>query len=180
MRLHIVPVTLEQANDFVRQHHRHNRALPGYRFALGVADQAGRLRGVAIVGYPAARALNDGVRAEVRRVCTDGTPNACSMLYGAARRAARAMGHRPVITYTLPSEGGASLRAAGFRIECEAGRPSRDWGNRPGRTVDPIEDDLVGGKWRWTDEPAPALDAGGEPETNRRTAKIPDENPGQL
>jgi hypothetical protein len=150
--LRIVPITLEQANDFVRQNHRHNRALPGCRFAVEVADDGGALRGVAIVGYPAARALNDGVRAEVRRVCADGSRNACSMLYGAARRTARALGHRPIITYTLPSEGGASLRAAGFRIECEAGRPSKDWHNRPGRAAPAIEDDLVGGKWRWIDE----------------------------
>lgn len=153
-KLIIVPVTLKQANDFVELHHRHNDPLPGYKFAIGVKDGSGALRGVAIVGYPCAQVLNDGVRAEIRRVCTDGARNACSMLYGAARRAARAMGHKPVITYTLPSEGGASLRAAGFYLECQtAGKPAKGWHNRPGRSVQPIEDDLVGGKWRWTDEP---------------------------
>lgn len=150
MSLKIVPVTLEQANAFVRRLHRHNDALPGHKFSVGVADGEGELRGVAIVGYPAAPALQDGLCVEIRRVCTDGARNACSMLYGAARRAARAMGHEPVITYTLPSEGGASLRAAGFVLDKEdAGGPSKWWKNRPGRAVAPIEEDLVGGKWRW-------------------------------
>ena len=152
--LRIVPVTLDVANAFVRDRHRHNGVLPGARYAIGVADDAGILRGVAILGNPSAPALQDGVLIEIRRVCTDGTRNACSMLYGAARRGARAFGHHPVITYTLPSEGGASLRAAGFRLDKQnAGGPARDWHNRPGRRVLPIEDaDLVGGKWRWVDE----------------------------
>lgn len=149
MSLRVVPITLEQANDFVRKMHRHNGALPGCKFAVGVADDSG-LRGVAIVGNPSAPALQDGVLIEIRRVCTDGTRNACSKLYGHARRAAREMGHKPVITYTLPSEGGASLRAAGFELDKEdAGGPSRLWKSRAGRDVAPIEDDLYGGKWRW-------------------------------
>jgi len=76
--------------------------------------------------------------------------NACSMLYGAARRAARALGHEPIYTYTLPDEGGASLRAAGFRLDKEdAGGSAAMWHSRPGRTAEPVGDDLVGGKWRW-------------------------------
>lgn len=150
MTLRIVPVTLALANAFVYRLHRHNDPLPGAKFSIGVADGDGVLRGVAIVGNPSAPALQDGVLIEIRRVCTDGTRNACSKLYGAARRAARAMGHEPVITYTLPSEGGASLRAAGFELDkTDAGGPSTAWKNRPGRKVLPIEDDLVGGKWRW-------------------------------
>lgn len=149
MSLRIVPITLDAANEFVRRLHRHNGALPGCKFAVGV-EQSGQLVGVAIVGNPSAPKLQDGVLIEIRRVCTDGTRNACSKLYGAARRAARAMGHEPVITYTLPGEGGASLRAAGFVLDKDdAGGPSKWWKNRPGRTVLPIEDDLVGGKWRW-------------------------------
>ena len=69
-----------------------------------------------MVGRPVARMLNDGATLEVNRLCTDGTPNACSMLYGAAWRAAKALGYRRLITYTLPEEGGASLRASGWRL----------------------------------------------------------------
>ncbi|HWH83226.1 MAG TPA: XF1762 family protein [Burkholderiaceae bacterium] len=151
MSLRIVPISLDTANEFVFRLHRHNDPLPGNKFSVGVADGDGTLVGVAIVGNPSAPALQKVAGLiEIRRVCTDGTRNACSKLYGAARRAARAMGHAPVITYTLPSEGGASLRAAGFVLEkTDAGGKSADWHNRTGRTVLPIEQDLVGGKWRW-------------------------------
>lgn len=102
----------------------------GCRFCVRVVDDAGSTRGVAIVGRPVARHLDDGVTAEVVRLCTDGAPNACSKLLGAVRRAARAMGFERVYTYTLPAEGGASLRAAGWRLLGERGggewsRPSR-------------------------------------------------------
>ncbi len=154
-RLRIVPVTLDEANAFVKRLHRHKpEKLPGHSFSVGVAKND-VLCGVAIVGNPSAPALQNGILAEIRRVCTDGTPNACSMLYGTARRAARAMGRRPVITYTLGTETGASLRAAGFRVDkANAGGPAENWHNRPGRTVLPTESDLVGGKVRWIDEPA--------------------------
>jgi hypothetical protein len=150
MTLRIRPVTLETANDFVRRLHRHNKPVVGYKFAVGVECPEGQLRGVAIVGRPVAPRLDDGKAAEITRLCTDGTRNAASMLYGAARRAARALGHDPIYTYTLPEEGGASLRAAGFRIDKEdAGGPAKQWHNRPGRTVEAVGDDLFGGKWRW-------------------------------
>lgn len=145
----IVPVTLETANDFVRRLHRHSRPVTGSKFAIG-CQMAEQLVGVAIVGRPVAPRLDDGLTAEITRVCTDGTRNACSMLYGACRRAARAMGHTRVITYTLPEEGGASLRAAGFRLDKEdAGGAAAMWHNRPGRKAQPVGSDLIGGKWRW-------------------------------
>lgn len=87
--LRLVPLTLRAANAFVARHHRHAGPTRGMKFALG-AQQAGRLVGVAIVGRPLARALDDGATLEVLRLCTTGAPNACSFLYGAARRAARA------------------------------------------------------------------------------------------
>lgn len=150
MKLRIVPTDLKTANEFVRKLHRHSRPVVGHRFAVGVADESGTLRGVAIVGRPVAPRLDNGFAAEITRLCTDGTRNACSMLYGAARRAARAMGMEPIYTYTLPDEGGASLRAAGFRLDKEdAGGSAAMWHNRPGRTAQPVGDDLVGGKWRW-------------------------------
>ena len=155
MKLHVVPCTLSDANEFVFRLHRHKpEKLPGHSFSVGVASEDGTVHGVAIVGNPSAPALQDGVLAEIRRVCTDGTKNACSMLYGTARKAARAMGRRPVITYTLATEDGASLRAAGFHIDKQdAGGPAHRWHNRPGRKCLPTESDLVGGKIRWIDEP---------------------------
>lgn len=157
MSLEVVPITLDEANAFVFRLHRHKpEKLPGHSFSVGVAKD-GALCGVAIVGNPSAPALQDGVLAEIRRVCTDGTHNACSILYAAARRAARAMGRRPVITYTLATESGASLRAAGFRVDkSNAGGPAHLWHNRAGRKVLPTESDLIGGKVRWIDEPARA------------------------
>lgn len=148
MSLRVVPIRLAQANECVHRWHRHHKRVPGQLFAVGVKDDAG-LHGVAIAGRPVAGALDDGLTLEIIRVATDGTRNACSMLLGAARRAARALGYQRVITYTLPEEGGASLRAAGYRFDGEAGRPARGWHNRPGRKVEPVGDDLVGGKWRW-------------------------------
>lgn len=148
MALSIVPITLAEANAYIALHHRHNKPTAGCRFVMGCAN-AGSLVGVCIVGRPVSRLLDDGHTAEINRVCTDGTKNACSMLYGAARRAARALGYDRIITYTLPEEGGRSLHAAGFHFKGDAGNSSTQWHNRPGRSVQPIGDDLVGGKWLW-------------------------------
>lgn len=144
----VVPITHKAAKAFVRRLHRHNRHTTGAILCAAVAVD-GVVVGVAIAGRPVARALDDGSTLEITRVCTDGTRNACSMLYGACRRAGKALGYAPIITYTLPEEGGASLRAAGFEQDGKAGRPSRHWGSRPGRACVAIGDDLVGGKIRW-------------------------------
>jgi hypothetical protein len=114
-KLMVVPCTIEQANAYVARMHRHHGAIPIARLAFAVADEAGLVRGVAIVGRPCNTHLDDGWTLEVRRVCTDGCPNACSALYAAAWKAARAIGYRKLVTYTLPSEGGASLRAVGWK-----------------------------------------------------------------
>lgn len=128
--LHLVPVTIEDAKAFVARIHRHHRPPAGGKFAIGVARN-GEIVGVAIVGRPVARALDDGWTAEVTRVATDGTRNACSKLYAACWRAARAMGYLRCGTYTLPEEGGASLRAAGWTLIGEAGGGSWDTPSRP-------------------------------------------------
>lgn len=129
-RFTITPLPLDEANAFVARHHRHHGAVRGYKFALAVATPDGEVRGVAIVGRPVSRVLDDGLTLEVTRLTTDGTRNAASCLYGACRRAAFALGYKRLITYTLPSEGGASLRGSGWRVIGEAGggswsRPSR-------------------------------------------------------
>ena len=123
--------------------------MSGSKFAIG-AQVGEQLVGVAIVGRPVAPRLDDGLTAEITRVCTDGTRNACSLLYGACRKAAKALGYVRIFTYTLPEEGGSSLRAAGFRLDkTDAGGPAKAWHNRPGRTAESVGTDLVGGKWRW-------------------------------
>lgn len=122
MSLYVVPCDIRVANEFVTRHHRHHRAVAGAKFTVAVAEQDW-IVGVAIVGRPVARHLEDGYTLEVTRLATDGTYNACSLLYGAAWRAARALGYRRLVTYTLQSESGASLRAAGFRaVEAVRGR----------------------------------------------------------
>ena len=112
MALRAWRVELADANDFVRKVHRHHAPEKGHRFSLGVGDT--ELRGVAICGRPKARGLSQRDVLEVTRVATDGARNACSWLYSAAARIAEEMGFRVVVTYTLASESGASLRACGW------------------------------------------------------------------
>lgn len=118
--LTLTPINLKTANAFVQQHHRHHKPTRGHKFSIGVSDN-GALVGVAICGRPVARRLDDGYTLEVNRLCTNGTPNACSILYAAAYRAARAMGYNKVITYILDTENGSSLKAAGYTCEGRAG-----------------------------------------------------------
>lgn len=119
--LELTPISLRDANAFVQEHHRHHKPSAGHKFSIGVKDKSGRLVGVAICGRPVSRHLDDGVTLEINRLCTDGTKNACSILYGAAYRAAKAMGYKRIITYILASETGASLKAAGYLYEGIAG-----------------------------------------------------------
>jgi hypothetical protein len=119
--LRVVPCDRARAHRWIKKIHRHHKPHPFDHFCLAVVDESGSVRGVATVGRPVSRELCDGFTVEVNRVATDGTRNACSMLYGACRRAAFALGWRKIITYTLPEEGGASLRGAGWACEGEAG-----------------------------------------------------------
>lgn len=132
--MEIRPITLRDANAYVAQHHRHNLPTNGHKWSIACYD-GDRLCGVAICGQPVARKLDDGLTIEIRRVCTDGTRNACSMLYGASCRVAKAMGYKRVITYTLQSEPGASLRASNFTDCGEAGGTSWDMPSRPREVV---------------------------------------------
>ena len=118
--LEIVPMTLREANAYVEQNHRHHGPVAGHKYSIGLSNGE-KIVGVAIVGRPVSRHLDDGWTLEVNRLCTDGTKNACSMLYAAAWRAARAMGYKRLITYILESENGASLRAAGWKCVGQAG-----------------------------------------------------------
>jgi hypothetical protein len=114
-KLRLVPITIRDAKAYVYRIHRHHDPPRGALFAIGVEDEVGELRGVAIVGRPVAMMSQDGFTAEVLRVATDGCPNACSFLYGRANRAARAIGYTRVLTKTLTTEPGTSLEAAGWK-----------------------------------------------------------------
>lgn len=126
----IVPIELSEANAFVRLHHRHHGAVVGHKYSVA-AECNGEVVGVAIVGRPVARGNQDGYTLEVTRLATDGTKNACSMLYAAAWRVARAMGYRRLITYILDTESGVSIRAAGWRELYHVKGRSWDCPSRP-------------------------------------------------
>lgn len=142
--LELVPITLREASAFVAAHHRHHKAPRGCRFVVGCARDS-KIVGVAVVGRPSARMLDDGWSAEVVRLCVlEGERNACSLLYGACWRAARAIGYRRLVTYTLPEEGGASLRGAGWTLIGEAGGGSWSRKDRPRVDTHPTQ-----AKLRW-------------------------------
>lgn len=143
MRLALQPISFAEASEFVSRHHRHHIPPVGAKFSLGLNDGE-KVVGVAIVGRPVARMSDNGWTLEVTRLCTDGTPNACSALYAACWRATRALGYRRLITYTLPSEGGTSLRAAGWRMVGERGGGSWSRENRPRIDKHPTLE-----KWLW-------------------------------
>lgn len=147
--LHLVPVSFADACAFVTEHHRHREPPVGMKFCFGVATDDRVLRGVAIVGRPIARHLDDGYTLDVIRTATDGTPNANSCLYGAAWRAAKALGYSRLVTYTQAGESGASLRAAGWRVVAQ--RKARSGWDMPSR---PREDRGTGGVQRFLWEAA--------------------------
>lgn len=142
MRLHHVRIELSEANAFVAAHHRHHKPVVGHRFSIG-AVLGEQLVGVVIVGRPVARMRDDGLTAEVTRLCTDGTKDACSFLYGAASRAAFALGFKKIGTYILASEPGTSLTAAGWRLIGEVRGRSWTTPSRPRVDKHPTQDKLL-------------------------------------
>lgn len=141
--LSLRPISLREACAFIRARHRHHAPPRGCKFTVGVV-KGSTLVGVAVVGRPVARMADDGFTAEVTRLCTDGTPNACSVLYGAAARAAKAIGYRKIITYILEEEDGVSLRASGWTKERRSAGGSWSRENRAREDKHP-----TGAKTRW-------------------------------
>jgi hypothetical protein len=135
-------MTLEEANTFVAEHHRHHQPVVGHKFSIGAA-KGEQIVGVCIVGRPVSRHRDDGMTLEVTRLCTDGTRNACSFLYGAAARACFALGYGRIGTYILASEPGTTLAAAGWRLIGEV--PGRSWSvpSRPRVDTHPLQSKLL-------------------------------------
>ena len=148
MALELMPLSLREANEYIKSFHRHNKPTRGGKYAIGVKD-GDKLVGVAITGRPIARMLDDKVTAEVLRVCTadDSPKNTCSKIYGACWKASKAMGYRKLITYTLQTESGSSLKGAGYKIVNES-KPStgKGWLSRPSREWQPVYGQM---KFRW-------------------------------
>lgn len=120
MALNIRPIHLSSAKEYVKNFHRHNIPPVGGKFAVSVFNNDS-LCGVAICGRPVSRYFDDGFTLEIYRNCTDGTKNACSKLYSACIHIAKNMGYKRIVTYTLASENGASLKASNFIFEGQAG-----------------------------------------------------------
>lgn len=160
MRLTTVPLTLREANRLVDDWHRHHVASRGHRFSIGVIDETGQIHGAVIVGRPVARAADYRAIAEVARLVTDGTPNACSMLYAAAARACKAMGFEKVWTYILDTEPGTSLKAAGWVFEDLTATRDRSWAEERGPAPVRVEGQPTQPKARWSltlNPPRPAV-----------------------
>lgn len=148
-RLRVIPLTLPTANDYIARWHRHHGVMPGgfAWWAVGAVDDKGQIVGVALAGRPTNRNNDDGQTVEVLRVAADGHPNACSLLYGACARAAKAIGAWRVITYTLDEESGASLRGSGWTREKDG---IETWWWHPGvRTPAITREHMKSGKVRW-------------------------------
>ena len=141
-----MPITFSDANEFVRRHHRHHRPVAGCKFCLAVAHEE-QIVGVAIVGRPVSRHIDNGGTLEVNRLCTDGKKNACSMLYGAAWRVAKNLGYKKLVTYTLPDEGGASLKASNWKCLGETKGGAWTRAKRPRLDLHPLQIKL---KWETT------------------------------
>lgn len=157
--LRVEPIGLRAANAYVSEHHRHHKASRGHKFSVSIRDTDGVLHGVGIASRPRSRMLDRDGYLEVVRVCTDGTRNGCSMIYGSLRRAGVALGYPPhkIITYTLASESGVSLRAAGWVDDGLAGGGSWDREDRPRKDPAPTET-----KRRWRAGRVPVKQEGAE------------------
>lgn len=141
--LELRPCDFRTACQFVAAHHRHRKPPAGHKFSISCYDGE-RLCGVVMAGRPVSRYLDDGLTLEVNRCCTDGTKNTCSMLYGAACRAAKALGYRRIITYTKKSEPSTSLKASNWVCDGEAG--GTHWTGKRYANSDPQTDEM---KVRW-------------------------------
>jgi hypothetical protein len=141
--LELQPITKKEADAYINQHHRHHRPTVGWKFGIAVNNGV-EVVGVIVVGRPVARHLDDGYTVEVTRCCTNGTKNAASKLYAAAWRVARAMGYHRMITYTLNTEPGTSLRAAGWKTTHSVKGRSWSCPSRPRVDEHPLD-----GKLRW-------------------------------
>ena len=158
-----VPLEQKDANAFVAEHHRHHAPVKRDKWRFGVVDGDGKLIGVLHAAKPIARLLDDGKTIEIVRCCSDGTKNLCSFMLGRARRIAKAMGYRKMISYILETELGTSYKAAGWHKEADIRGHTWNTPGRPRETAAPVCD-----KQRW----ALVLETGDEKKRKGRKSEI--------
>lgn len=131
----IVPLELKDLNALVASLHRHHKPVQGHRFSIGV-EHEGKIVGGVSVGRPTARMTDQRKVLEVTRLVTDGTKNACSILYSAAARVGKELGYERIQTFILDTEPGTSLKAAGWHMDVVSG--GGDWTrvSKPNRRQD--------------------------------------------
>lgn len=166
MRARIVPAELREVNKYIEAEHRHHGRVQGHRFSMALVDEAGEMRGCAVLGRPTS-GLDPKKVLEVTRLCTDGSPNACSMLYTAAARAAKAIGYERIQTYIFKSEDGASLKASGWVYLRDAHPSGRHRARSDGTTRNTEHVDIP--KTLWVKDLNPAV-ATAELKHHRRKA----------
>ncbi len=147
MSLHLQPISFKEACAYIKAHHRYLKPPVGWKFGVAVNDGE-KVVGVAVASRPVSRMLDDGLTLEITRMATDGSANAITILAGAIRRAAAALGYRRVVTYAMGCENrGESLRAAGFICHGKAGGGS--WSRSKANRIRVEDEATLQGKFRW-------------------------------
>ena len=148
-----IPLSLKESNEYVQEHHRHHSPVHRDKFRIGCLVN-GKLVGVANVGRPLSRYLDDGDTLEVLRCCTDGTKNACSFLYARCARIAHELGYKRIITYILETETGTSLKASGWELDkAHCGGGHWNTPSRPRKIGENVEHDLLGERITYQEAP---------------------------
>ena len=124
--MNLTPISLAEANQFVADHHRHHKPVVSHKFSMAVEEDE-EIVGVAIVGRPVARGLDDGYTLEVNRCSSD----------------LKAMGYRRLITYVLDSETGTSLKASNWKLVYEVKGRSWNTPTRPRVDTHPLQNKLM-------------------------------------
>jgi hypothetical protein len=144
--LQVRPIIFRDASKYVREYHRHSAPARGCKFAISITDGE-KLRGVATCGRPC-RLLQDGVTAEITRVCTDGVRNGCTLLYATCIKILRLMGYRRIVTYTRADETGHTLKLSGFKAVARVRAEQYSRPSRPRRLREPHEM-VERVRWEW-------------------------------
>ena len=66
--MELIPIHFDEAKAFILKHHRHHKPPVSHKFSIACADDK-KIIGVAIIGRPVNRFVDDGFTLEVTRLC---------------------------------------------------------------------------------------------------------------